>query len=103
MEQQPNKFIAVAYELFTIDEDGTAHKEQEVNASEPFSFISGFGITHKEFENNIYPLQKGDNFDFTLSPELEELSDLIAFIPVSLALFARLYRKVIRPIPDGRL
>lgn len=69
MEKQPNKFIAVAYELFTIDEDGSAHKEQEVKAGEPFTFITGFGITHKEFENNVYPLQKGDNFDFTLSPE----------------------------------
>lgn len=84
MEQQPNKFIAVAYELFTIDEDGTAHKEQQVTAEEPFSFISGFGITHKEFENNIYPLQTGDTFDFTLTPQQgfgEYIDEAVAEIP----------------------
>ena len=84
MEQQPNKFIAVAYELFTIDEDGTAHKEQQVTAEEPFSFISGFGITHKEFENNIYPLQTGDTFDFTLTPQQgfgEYIDEAVARIP----------------------
>lgn len=84
MEQQPNKFIAVAYELFTIDEDGTAHKEQRVTAEEPFSFISGFGITHKEFERNIYGLQTGDDFDFTLTPEQgfgEYIDEAVAEIP----------------------
>ena len=84
MEKQPNKFIAVAYELFTIDEDGTAHQEQQVNADEPFSFISGFGITHKEFENNIYALQTGDTFDFTLTPQQafgEYIDEAVAKIP----------------------
>ncbi len=36
----------------------------------------------------LIPLLLHGIYDFTLSPELEELSDLVAFIPVSLALFA---------------
>lgn len=84
MEQQDNKFIAVAYELFTIDEDGSSHKEQQVNADEPFTFISGFGITHKEFESNVIALQTGDTFDFTLTPEQafgKYIAEAVAEIP----------------------
>lgn len=68
MEQNNNKYVAVAYKLYTIDNDGTTLVE-EATASKPFIFISGFGITLDAFEKAVADLAKGDSFDFQLSQD----------------------------------
>lgn len=68
MENKPNKYIAVAYKLYTIT-DGNSKFEEEAPADKPFKFISGFGATLKDFENAVADIEKDGEFDFTLTPE----------------------------------
>jgi len=68
MEKKQNKLIAVAYELYANDDSGR-HLVEKVPADRPFAFISGFGITIKAFEEQIEKLEKGDKFDFSLTPD----------------------------------
>lgn len=63
-----NKYIAVAYQLHTIDGDKVQLAEVATD-KDPFIFVSGFGFTLKDFEKEIVGLQKGDKFDFTLTPQ----------------------------------
>ena len=65
METVENKYITVAYKLYTM-EDGEKELFEETNAEHPFQFISGLGTTLESFENQIIPLNKGDKFDFTI-------------------------------------
>lgn len=68
MESNLNKYIAVAYKLYTVDNDVNELVE-EATDKEPFQFISGYGITLDAFEKNIAGLGKGEKFDFTLAKE----------------------------------
>lgn len=68
METLGNKFIAVSYKLYTI-EDGEKELVEETTAGKPFQFLSGFGLTLEAFENQISGLEKGAEFDFVLSKE----------------------------------
>ena len=68
MEQTPNKFISVSYQLYTI-EDGQKSLVEQTQQGKPFQFISGFGVSLDAFEQHIVGLQPGDKFDFTLAPE----------------------------------
>ena len=68
MEQNPNKYITVAYRLYT-EMDGKMELTEEATAEHPFQFISGLGFTLDAFEKNIINLKEGDSFDFTLSVE----------------------------------
>ena len=63
-----NKFITVAYKLYTI-EDGDRDFAEEATAEKPFEFISGLGLTLPEFEENIKDLKEGDTFDFVIKKE----------------------------------
>ena len=65
METAENKYITVAYTLYTI-EDGEKELVEEAKAEHPFQFISGMGTTLEAFESQIVPLKKGDKFDFTI-------------------------------------
>ena len=65
METVENKYITVAYKLYTV-EDGEKELFEETNAEHPFQFISGLGTTLESFENQITTLSKGDKFDFTI-------------------------------------
>lgn len=65
---EPNKYIRVAYELTTIEDDVREHVET-ATAEQPFIFVSGLGVSLDAFEAQIVPLQQGDKFDFTLSVE----------------------------------
>ncbi len=65
METVENKYITVAYKLYTM-EDGEKELFEETNAEHPFQFISGLGTTLDGFENQITTLSKGDKFDFTI-------------------------------------
>lgn len=63
-----HKFIAVAYELRTISENEGGLIEK-APADKPFTFLSGFGMTLDDFENNLVNLKTGEEFNFTLQPE----------------------------------
>lgn len=69
MEKKEIKYIAVSYQLYTLDEDGKGHLVEQTTEDKPFHFLSNFGITLPEFEANIKDLNHGDEFDFTLTPE----------------------------------
>lgn len=68
MESKLNKYIAVAYKLYTV-KDGKEKLVEEAPEAKPFQFISGYGITLDAFEKAVAPLAKGDEFDFTLPKE----------------------------------
>lgn len=68
MENKSNKYIAVAYKLYTVD-NGKSELVEEATDREPFQFISGFGLTLDKFEQNIEPLESGAGFDFTLKKD----------------------------------
>ncbi|NLV53042.1 MAG: peptidylprolyl isomerase [Bacteroidales bacterium] len=65
-----NKYITVAYRLFTIEE-GLEDKEpmEECNEIHPFQFISKLGLVLPKFEENVADLNTGDAFDFTIKCE----------------------------------
>ena len=66
MENVENKYITVAYKLYSI-EDGERDFVEEAPVAHPFQFISGLGTTLPEFENQVKDLKKGDKFDFTIA------------------------------------
>jgi FKBP-type peptidyl-prolyl cis-trans isomerase SlyD len=68
MGNKPNKYIAVAYKLYTIT-DGKSELVEEAPADKPFRFISGFGLTLDDFEKAIDDLEENADFDFTLTPD----------------------------------
>lgn len=68
MENKINKYIAVAYKLYTVD-NGENELVEEATDKEPFQFISGFGLTLDKFEENIENLENGADFDFTLTKD----------------------------------
>lgn len=68
MDNKQNKYISVSYQLYSIDEDGSKHLEEQTQKGNPFIFISGFGFSLDAFEQRIIPLQPGEKFDFTLKP-----------------------------------
>lgn len=68
MEKAENKYITVAYKLYTV-EDGEKDFTEEAPAAHPFQFISGLGMTLEAFESQLNTLNPGDQFDFTLTPE----------------------------------
>ena len=68
MESNKNKYIAVAYRLYVVDNNSNELVE-EATDNEPFQFISGYGITLDAFENATVGLNKGEEFDITLSKD----------------------------------
>ena len=68
MENKPNKFISIAYKLY-VGGEGEEELMEEATATQPFQFISGFGIALDAFEQNVASLEKGQEFDFKLSKE----------------------------------
>lgn len=67
-KQNPNKYIAVMYKLYTLDGEG-GQKEliEETAEGDPFVFVSALGMTLDAFEAQIAPLAPGQEFDFTLA------------------------------------
>lgn len=68
MENNSNKYIAVAYKLYTVGENGKELVEEATNEA-PFQFITGFGIALDKFEEQLINLSKGDKFEFTLEKD----------------------------------
>ena len=60
-----NKYYSISYKLHSI-KNGVKTFQEEATAAEPYTFISGFGITIPSFEKNIAVLAKDDTFDFTI-------------------------------------
>lgn len=73
METLDNKYITVAYKLYTV-EDGEKDFTEEAPKEHPFQFISGLGMTLEAFESQIKDLNEGDSFDFTI-PAAEAYGD----------------------------
>ena len=63
-----NKYIAVAYKLYAI-EDGEKEMIEEATIDRPFQFISEMGTTLPAFENGVKNLAKGEEFSLTLNKE----------------------------------
>lgn len=68
MDKQTNKYIAVAYKLYT-NENGAENMVEEATEQTPFQFLSGFGLALESFENAVADLQQGEAFDFLLTKE----------------------------------
>ena len=66
MEKIENKYITVAYKLYSI-ENGEKDFTEEAPAEHPFQFISGLGMTLESFEARLKDLNAGDKFDFTIA------------------------------------
>jgi len=67
MDKPQNKYLSVSYQLYSIDgeEKDLVEQTQEGN---PFTFISGFGVTLDIFEQHIVDLEPGQKFDFIVTP-----------------------------------
>lgn len=68
MDKKTNKYIAVAYKLYT-NENGTETMIEEAPATTPFQFISGMGLALDDFEKKVADMAKGEEFDFTLTKD----------------------------------
>lgn len=66
MDKTANRYIAVSYRLYTIGKDGESTLVEQTTDERPFQFISGFGISHEEFEARVKGMEKGEEFDFVL-------------------------------------
>lgn len=67
MEQQtPNKYVTVAYELYTDNDKGIHELVEKAPIEHPFQFISGLSIALDSFESKILALAEGETFDFVL-------------------------------------
>lgn len=69
MENKTNKYIAVDYQLYTIDNEGVRELVEETKAGQPFQFITGFGSALEDFEEAVENLAKDETFDFELDKE----------------------------------
>ena len=67
MDKPQNKYITASYQLYSFDENGSRHLEEETQQGRPFQFISGFGMALDAFEKNIVDLEPGTKFDFELA------------------------------------
>jgi FKBP-type peptidyl-prolyl cis-trans isomerase SlyD len=65
MDNIKHKNISVNYKLYILDGD-KEHLVEATEADQPFNFMSGMGVTLKDFEDAIEPLAVGDDFDFTI-------------------------------------
>ena len=67
MDKPQNRFLSVAYQLYTVT-DGEKSLEEQTGTDRPFEFITGYGIALDAFEKNLINTEKGKEFDFTLQP-----------------------------------
>ena len=68
MENKPNKFISVVYKLYLDGEQGKELVE-EATTTQPFQFISGFGIALDAFEEQVAALPADGTFEFSIPKE----------------------------------
>ena len=63
-----HRFLAVHYQLHSV-KDGEQTLEEQTIREQPFQFISGFGVALEALEQHVLPLEKGTEFEFTLTPD----------------------------------
>ena len=68
MKIEPNKFVAVSYDLNVGDEKERELMERATKEN-PLTYIAGMGMMLEAFEANLDGLSEGDTFEFTLTPE----------------------------------
>ena len=62
-----NNYVAVAYKLYTRDEDDAEETlAEQCSAAHPFVFITNLGATIPAFEQQLATLEAGQKFDFTI-------------------------------------
>jgi len=70
MKITANKSVSAEYELYVDGEQGGAPEMMEkATAQQPLSFIYGVGMMLPKFEENLFGLSVGDNFDFKINAE----------------------------------
>jgi len=62
-----HQFLAVHYQLYSV-KDGERTLEEQTIREHPFQFISGFGVSLDALEKQVLGMEKGTEFDFTLTP-----------------------------------
>ena len=69
MADNKNRYITVAYKLYSDNEQGIHEIFEEAPEAHPFQFITGLSAALPAFEAQVADLNEGDSFDFTLSVE----------------------------------
>ncbi|MDD7317617.1 MAG: FKBP-type peptidyl-prolyl cis-trans isomerase [Prevotella sp.] len=67
-ENKKNMFIAVAYNLYTVD-DGKEEFVEEATTDNPYTFLSGFGMVLPAFEDAVMDKQKSEKFEILIDKE----------------------------------
>lgn len=62
-----HQYLAVHYQLYSV-KDGERTLEEQTIREQPFRFISGFGVSLEALEKHVLNMEKGTEFDFTLTP-----------------------------------
>ncbi len=70
MKITDNKFVATSYELFVDGEnDGELELMERATNEQPMKFVFGVGMMLKKFEENLFGLEEGQNYEFTIPVE----------------------------------
>lgn len=70
MKITANKSVSAEYELFVEgDTEGTLELMEKATAETPMNFVYGIGMMLPKFEENLFGMQKGDKFEFTIDKE----------------------------------
>lgn len=68
MAEETNKYISVAYQLYTVD-NGKETLVEETTEEKPFEFITGFGLAIDAFEEAVKDLTAGQDFEVVVPKE----------------------------------
>ena len=70
MKITANKSVSAEYELYVDGEiDGELELMEKATEQQPLAFIYGVGMMLPKFEENLFGMQAGDKFDFTINTE----------------------------------
>lgn len=70
MKITANKAVSAEYELYVDGEkEGELELMEKATNEQPLSFVYGVGMMLPKFEENIFGMQVGDKFDFTINTE----------------------------------
>lgn len=70
MKITANKSVSAEYELYVDGEnEGELELMEKATSQQPLSFIYGVGMMLPKFEENLFGLEEGSKFDFTISNE----------------------------------
>lgn len=68
MNQKQNRFIALHYQLYTV-ENGEKVLQEQTSREHPFQFITGFGLALDPLEQQVVGMDKGNTFELNVQPE----------------------------------